>query len=104
MGRRAAREAALRAARSRAGLAHQVVQPVPQCSHDQGRTSETGALRTHGQWFVVFYIRTDIFVFHIRYYIDCGRRLVVHYPFSTSHLEHGRLCPLLGCTPRYPLF
>ncbi len=72
MGRRAAREAALRAARSRAGLAHQVVQPVPQCSHDQGRTSETGALRTHGQWFVVFYIRTDIFVFHIRYYIDCG--------------------------------
>ena len=27
----------------------------------QGRTPETGALRTHGQWFVFFYIRTDSF-------------------------------------------
>jgi hypothetical protein len=50
-----AREAALRAARSRADLSHQVVPPAPQRA--QRRTPETGALRTHGQWTGLFYIR-----------------------------------------------
>ena len=39
-----------------------VVQPAPQCT--QGRIPETGALCTHGQWFVLFYICTDSFFYH----------------------------------------
>ena len=63
IGRGAAWAAALRAARSRVGPAHQVVQPVLQ--RIQGHTHETGALRTHGQWTDLFYIRTDIFFYLI---------------------------------------
>ena len=47
----AAREAALRAARSRAGPSHRVQVALQRV---QGRTPETGALHTHGQWFVLF--------------------------------------------------
>jgi len=51
-----AQEAGLRAARSWADLLHQVMQPVPQRA--QGHTPEMGALCTHSQWFVLFYIHS----------------------------------------------
>jgi hypothetical protein len=58
----AAREAALRAARSQAGPSHRVEGALQRV---QGRTPETGALRTHDQWFVFLYIRTDSFLYLI---------------------------------------
>jgi len=60
----AAREAALRAARSQADPSHQVQGALQRV---QGRTPdhETDALRTHGQWFVFLYIRTDSFFYLI---------------------------------------
>jgi hypothetical protein len=61
--RGAAREAALRAAQSQAGPSHRVQGTLQRI---QGRTPETpGALRTHGQWFVFLYIRTDSFLYLI---------------------------------------
>jgi hypothetical protein len=51
-------EAALRAAQLRAGPLHRVQGALQRV---QGRTPETGALRTPDQWFVFLYIRTDSF-------------------------------------------
>jgi len=59
---RAVREAGLHAARSRADPSHRVLGAL---RHVQGRTPETGALRTHGQWTDLFYIRTDSFSYFI---------------------------------------
>jgi hypothetical protein len=58
----AAQEAALRAARLRADLLHRVLGAL---RHVQGCTPEMGALCTHGQWFVFFYICTDSFLYLI---------------------------------------
>jgi len=60
--RRAVREAGLRAVRSRADPSHRVLGALRRV---QGRTPETGALRTHGQWTDLFYIRTDSFSYFI---------------------------------------
>ena len=53
-------EAALRAARLRAGPLHRVQGMLQRV---QGRAPETGALCTLDQWFVFFYIRTDSFLY-----------------------------------------
>ncbi len=60
-----------------------------------------GALRTHGQWTDLFYIRTDtFFIFDISSYTDVEltpyRLLLLTLSF---HLTHGHLCPLLGYKP-----
>jgi hypothetical protein len=60
--RQAAREAALRTARLWADPSHRVLGTLRRV---QGRTPEMGALCTHGQWFVFFYIRTDSFCYLI---------------------------------------
>jgi len=95
---RAAREAALRAARLRASPSHRV-QGVLQ--RVQGCTPETGAPRTLDQWFVFLYIHTDSFsLFDISFYIDV--ECTPHGPLllaSVPHLAHGRMCPLQGCKP-----
>jgi len=96
--RGAAREAALRTARSQADLSHQVVPPAPQRA--QGRTPETGVLRTHGQWTGLFYIRTDSFIFVISSYTDV--ELTPYGPLlfiPSFHLARGRSSPLLGHKP-----
>ena len=93
-----AREAALRAARLRAGPSHRVRGALQRV---QGRTPETGALRTTDQWFVFLYIRTDSFSYLILVSISTwserlmGRSSLLPPP----HLAHGRMCPLLGYKP-----
>jgi hypothetical protein len=53
-----AQEVALHAVRLRAGPSYWVQGALQRV---QGRTPETGALRTPDQWFVFLYIRTDSF-------------------------------------------
>ena len=81
--RRAVREAALRAAQLRADPSHRVLGAL---RHVQGRTPETGALRTHGQWFVFFYICTDSFLYLI---------LVSMSMWSVCLMGHSSLVPPL---------
>ncbi len=89
IGRGAVREAALRAARSRADPSHRVQGALQRV---QGRAPETGALRTHGQWTDLFYIHTDtFFIFDISSYTDVELTPYGLLLLTLSfHLTHGR--------------